>query len=390
VLGFGPSPFVVLLASVLKPVDDTRMRGKFAKTLRERPAVQVHIAGRKAGLGTGPTPPRLWQHPIFSDSRLSLGRLVAQWRYWWLLLRLRPNMVIVHAPELLPLTMLWQWLASGRQFLYDIRENYALNIQTQQVYQGNVRRWLAAGIRWVEKHAAQRSAGLILAEASYATELPFLALLPANRVITLENKYQPDKQETLALWPRTRLLATEPLRLLYSGTISDLNGVWEAIGLTKALRNAWPGGAALTITGFCQQPGLLPQLEEAVAQNAAWLTLKGGAEPVPHSQIVAEIGRSHVGLLPYRPHPSTARCRPTKLFEYLAHGLPVITTPNPLWRELVLAHQAGLQLDFAAPIDGVALAAQLQAGNYYPNGAPKEVLWEAEGKKLWLLLDSIF
>ncbi|QKG52142.1 hypothetical protein [Hymenobacter sp. BRD67] len=41
-------------------------------------------------------------------------------------------MVIVHAPELLPLTLLWQALRRGRQFAYDIRENYALNVGTQR------------------------------------------------------------------------------------------------------------------------------------------------------------------------------------------------------------------------------------------------------------------
>ena len=106
-------------------------------------------------------------------------------------------MVIVHAPELLPLTLLWQALGRGRKFLYDIRENYALNVSTQRVYQGLTRRGLAAGLRWVEARAARRAAGVILAEASYAAELPFLSELPAGRVVVLENKYQPLPGEVL-------------------------------------------------------------------------------------------------------------------------------------------------------------------------------------------------
>ncbi|QNP51832.1 hypothetical protein H9L05_18085 [Hymenobacter qilianensis] len=39
---------VVLLASVLKPLNDTRMLGKFARTLLARPNVVVHVAGRRA------------------------------------------------------------------------------------------------------------------------------------------------------------------------------------------------------------------------------------------------------------------------------------------------------------------------------------------------------
>ena len=86
--------------------------------------------------------------------------------------------MIVHAPELLPLTLLWQWLGKGRQFIYDIQENYALNVSTQRVYRGLVRRGLAAGLRWVQGLAASRAAAVILAEASYADELPFLTALP--------------------------------------------------------------------------------------------------------------------------------------------------------------------------------------------------------------------
>ncbi|MGY3087268.1 glycogen(starch) synthase [Hymenobacter sp. UYAg731] len=386
--GSGSSQFVILLASVLKPVDDTRMRGKFAETLAGRAGTRVHIAGRgPAGAATGHANIRL--HPIFNGSRLSLGRLAAQWRYGQLLRRLKPDLVIVHAPELLPLTLLWQALGRGRKFLYDIRENYALNVSTQRVYQGFTRRGLAAGLRWVEARAARRAAGIILAETSYAAELPFLSQLPPARVVVLENKYQPQPGEILRPQPLALPPLAAPLRLLYSGTISELNGVWEAVALARELRAAWPGGVRLTIVGFCQLPELLGQLREQAAGNSDWLALIGGDELVPHARIVAEIGRSHLGLLAYRAHPSTERCRPTKLFEYLAHGLPVLTAPNPLWQELLSMHEAGLSVDFGQSIDGPALVARLQSHSFYPNGIPTDALWAGEGKKLWHLLDSV-
>jgi glycogen(starch) synthase len=243
----------------------------------------------------------------------------------------------------------------------------------------------------VEDHAARRAAAVVLAEASYAPELPFLARLPTSRVLLLENKYQPQAGEILPRAARSRPLPTEPIRLLFSGTISELNGVHEAIALARQLRSAWPGGARLTIIGFCQQTALLAKIQQVAAAEAEWLTLVGGAELVPHAAIVAEIGRSHLGLLPYRPHPSTERCRPTKLFEYLAHGLPVLVPPNPLWAELVQEYQAGLVADFGQP---AAVAAQVadawQADAFFPIGPPTNaVLWTEEGKKLRHLLESI-
>jgi glycosyltransferase involved in cell wall biosynthesis len=387
-------PPFVLLASVLKPVDDTRMREKFAETLLTCPDLHVHVAGRGTDNDLNPdlVSARVTHHRIFQGSRLSFNRLRAQWRYWRLLQVLRPMLVVVHAPELLPLTLLWQALGQGRQFLYDIQENYALNIGTQAVYRGGLKRLLAAGLRWVETLAARRAAALLLAEASYADELPFLTLQPPGRVLVLENKYQPAPNEVLPAQAQPRPVPGQPLRLLFSGTIAELTGVHEALALAEALGARWPGGALLTIIGFCQRPALLAELQSWAASGRP-VRLLGGAQPVPHADIVAEIGRSHLGLVLYRPHPSTARCRPTKLFEYLAHGLPILTTDNPLWASLVQHYQAGLALlPGEAPADAAErLVAALGPSRpaFYPQGPPKEAQWASEGKKLGLLLESL-
>ncbi|MEJ7661386.1 MAG: hypothetical protein WKG07_18200 [Hymenobacter sp.] len=120
-----------------------------------------------------------------------------------------------------------------------------------------------------------------------------------------------------------------------------LNGVREAIELTRALRAAWPGGAVLTIIGFCQQPACCASCKPGRRPNAPGSRWWAGPNWCRTPRIVAEVGRAHLGLLPYQPHPSTARCRPTKLFEYLAHGLPVLVPANPLWAGVVQAHGAG-------------------------------------------------
>ncbi|MBB6059484.1 glycosyltransferase involved in cell wall biosynthesis [Hymenobacter luteus] len=382
-----PPSLTILLASVLKPLDDTRMLGKFGHTLARRPGTTVHVAGRLA-----PTPPalpdHLHTHALLDGSRLSLARLRAQWRYWQLLRRLQPQVVVVHAPELLPLTVLWQLRGLGRRFAYDVRENYALNIRTQQVYPAWARGLLANLVRGLEALAARRAWAVLLAERSYAEELPFA--WPAKTLV-MENKYQPNAAEAApAVFPRRLPTPAEPLNLLYSGTISELNGVWEAIRFTQHLRAAWPG-VHLTIIGACQQPGLLPRLQAAVAAAGGAVTLRGGAGLVPHAEVVAEMRRSHLGLLPYRPHTSTARCVPTKLFEYLAHGLPMVVPPNPLWQALVQEHGAGLVLDFQEPAypAAPALSAALSQPAYYPRGIPAEAFWDSEAEKLHHLMDSI-
>jgi len=384
----------VLLASVLKPVDDTRMREKLAETFLAGPTLHVHVAGQSTpdDLNAELVSSRVTHHRIFWGTRLSFNRLRAQWRYWRLLRMLRPVLVVVHAPELLPLTLLWQALGQGRQFIYDIQENYALNIGSQGVYRGLPKRLLLAGLRQVEALAARRAAALLLAEASYADELPFVSELPPDRVLVLENKHQPPAGTHQPAQRPAPPVPGQPLRLLFTGTISELNGVREALALTEALGPHWPGGAQLTIIGFCQQPELLAEIQGWVAAGRP-VRLVGGTQPVPHAQVLAEIDHSHLGLALYQPHPSTARCRPTKLFEYLAHGLPVLVPANPLWASLVRQHEAGLVWevgeDLAALAARIAVALGPAGTQFYPQGPPADVLWASEAKKFGHLLETI-
>ena len=108
-----PRPVTILLASVLKPLDDTRMLGKFGRTLAARANTQVHVAGRAAAEPAA-LPANLHTHALLHGTRLSWERLQAQRRYWQLLQRVRPDVVFVHAPELLPLTALWQAAGPNR------------------------------------------------------------------------------------------------------------------------------------------------------------------------------------------------------------------------------------------------------------------------------------
>ncbi|MBW3126980.1 glycosyltransferase [Hymenobacter profundi] len=377
-------PTTILLASVLKPLDDTRMFGKFGRTLAERLGIQVHVAGRRAPHPPG-APTNLHTHELLAGSRLSWQRLAAQWRYWQLLRQLRPQLVFVHAPELLPLTRLWCSQGRERHFIYDVRENYALNILTQQVYPHVLRQLLAKLVRRIETAATRRAAALVLAERSYAEELPFATL---NNSVILENKYQPPPNEPASAAPHALPMLPAPLELLYSGTISELNGVFDAIAFTHAFRQVWPT-ARLTIIGFCQQPEVLRRLQQAVTAAPEALTLLGGDQLVPHREVVRVIQRSHLGLLPYQPHPSSWRCVPTKLFEYAAHGLPMLLPYNALWLAATQAYTAALPCaDFAQP-NATALAADLRATRFYPHGIPTDVFWASEAAKLWSVVDAI-
>ncbi len=321
-------------------------------------------------------------HPLFSFNRLSVGRLTAQKKFWNLLREIKPEVLVVATHELLPVA----WLYCKRhacRLVYDVRENYFLNLTTQQVYPGLLGKALGLLVRGIEKAVAPSVSHFFLAEEAYAQELPFLG----NRFTVVQNKYLPSSVFTSTHQKNpVSLREARPLRLLYSGTISRLYGVLEAVKFTQQLRT-WVPEAELTIIGYCADKGFLQELKQHI-QPLPFVRLIGGDALVPHQEILKQEQQHHLGLLPYHPHPSTFTCIPTKLYEYMGNGLVVITEENPLWATLLERATAGISYSFSQELTSPKVEILLNQ-TYYLNGIPKEVFWLGEERKVQRIIQGL-
>jgi glycogen(starch) synthase len=363
----------ILLASVLKPINDSRMFRKLGLSLAKLPRTQIHIAGYAAPIP--PAPENITFHPLFRFKRLGLSRFLASWHFFKLLWQLSPQVIIVGTHEFLLAALVYKIFRQYR-LVYDIRENYYLNLTTQGIYSPFLSRLLANIIRLTERLTAPFVDYFFLAESSYAAELSFLQ----EKYLILQNKYQPvEKKIDFTVHYPGRQLPTGNINLLYSGTISELYGVFWAINLLEALNQVAPI-FKLTIIGYCPQPEVLARLK-ALLSNQTAITLIGGDYLVPHADIIAAIHNSHVGLLPYQPHPSTFNCVPTKLFEYLGNALPVIIQQNPLWEVLIQQYEAGLAINFQ-DFDASAIYEALTNQTFYQHKNLKDIFWQSEEEKL--------
>ncbi len=363
----------VLLASVLKPLDDPRMAGKFAASLAG--SFEAVLLGQP-----GQVPDGCIAVAVKPFGRLSWRRFAFPFRFLLTLMGLRPSLAVVHAVELLPFAALY-CLLSGCKLVYDVQENYMGNILAQGVY-GRWLRWpLARAVRLAEWACRPLTAHYILAERCYVAECPFVA----GKYTVLENKAL--RAEGLARPKNAWHGGPFPplLKLLFCGTVSPHYGIWEAVDLAERLYRA---GTALELAVVGKAGAALRKRLEARAKQLTFLTLDVREEAVPHRQVLAAMHLADLVLLPYPPNPSTWQCIPTKMFECLAYGLPMLVQQNPLWDQLCAGHSAAVFTDFAS-VPAKSLTDTLLAHRFYPAGPWAGAFWDLEGKTLLELAKSL-
>jgi len=365
----------IVIASILKPVNDTRMTEKLGGSLLQH--YDVHIIGFPAAHTR--LDGMLTVHPLPFFKRLSFKRLLARIKVLSKTVRLRPDVFIITTHELLTAGLAAKAL-TGCRLIYDIQENYWRNILYTPAFPPILRPFIAAVVRLRERVAMKFVDHCFLAEAGYRHELRFL---PA-RVTVLENKIlRPRNEAQLPI--NRRYPEGKPLQLLFSGTLAESTGVFTAIRLVQAL-HALDNTVRLTITGYCALPGQLEQLrKECNAVN--YIHLTGGDRLVPHQDILTAIQLADAGIIAYPPNPATQNSIPTKLYEYLGYHLPILLIDHPVWQQRCTPYNAAVTFDNDAP-DAAEILRQLRMQTFYTT-APTGIYWDTEAEKLQAVIESV-
>lgn len=358
----------VVIASILKPVDDTRMLEKFGLSLAETNKYDINIIGFESK--NTPVFDNIQFFPIKRFSRVSWQRLSAPWQIYKIILKVKPKVIIVNTHELLIVTSLYKILF-GCTFYYDLRENYWQNIWNTSVFPLWAKPFVATWVRlkeWATKPFIQ---GYILAEKAYNRQLPFLG----KNVEVIENKYAPQAGE------RTAYRNPDPshLDLVFSGTLSSENGLFEAIELSKKL-HALDDTIRLRIVGYCALKSELERLKEAIRDHD-FIELNGGDHLIPHSEIIEAIEKADFGFVMKKNNNGTNDEKLlTRIFEYTANHLPILLINNPHWIAFCQQFNAAIVLE--KDIDLNHLLGQMKSRNFYNQGDTSVSLWKEEEKKL--------
>lgn len=351
----------IVLASILKPVDDTRMFEKMALSLSGVNNYQIFVIGYPTK-GTLNRDQNITQFSLNPFKRISLGRLTAPWQVLKITYQVKPELLIVNTHELLIVGVLNR-IFFGTKIIYDIRENYWRNILHTQAFPTPFRFLIACWVRLKEKLAAPFFNGFILAEKTFEKELTFLS----NKHVIIENKMRVPAGFR-------RALSGEKIKLLFSGTLAESTGVYYAIKLAKKLHQVDPK-VELTIIGFCALQPTLLEIRKAI-DTQPFISLIGGDQLVPHPEIIDAITQSDFGIIAYPPSYHIENRIPTKLYEYLACRLPILLQNYPPWVQICEPFPAAVNLDFNH-LEPDALLSKMKSIRFYQT-PPTEVTWLSE------------
>ena len=199
----------IAIASVLKPIDDTRSYKKIAQSLAKNSDYSITLVGPSYRTKGNIKHKKI--EAIFTSvgKPLSLRRIYIPLIIGYNLIKLKPHIIIVNSYELL-IVMIINQIIFGSKIVYDIQENYYLNLITQRNYTSLIKYPVAGLIRLKERLTSPFITHFILAEKCYSIELPFLG----TKYTTIENKAQKIQLK------KNVFGENEKLKFLFSGNIS--------------------------------------------------------------------------------------------------------------------------------------------------------------------------
>jgi len=265
--------------------------------------------------------PRLTVHALPVPTR-RLGRFLLALGVWRQVLRHGPfRLVHFHDPELVPAMAILAVLSPGTYTLFDIHEDLALQMASK--------RYLPP---WARLPAARLTAFMLRMAGSL-----FSGFAPATEAIA--RHWPPAQTRVVHNYPKALFTAAltppDPHRVLYVGGLSQERGILNALQALAAARRQRPL-LRLELVGWIMDGDTGRAIRAAVAEG--WCLHIPYLAPEALARHAAGAG---IGLVTLLPRPNYLESLPTKLFEYMAMGIPVLASDFPLWRVLVEGSGSG-------------------------------------------------
>lgn len=316
---------MIIHFTTVHPRDDSRIRSKMMSALSERYPRCVSLfvqdgrgdeSDQVAGYEVVDTGPRLRR-----IKRMSVGG----WRMFRSILRARPRIAHFHDPELIP------WAVALRLFgiriIYDVHEDYPEAVTENYRVPKALRTILPPFVRLLEW-----------------ASMPFFSAI-VTVTPQIQQKFNKSKTILVRNFPMVREFhqpADTPMRerpgeFAYIGTITrnrNIIGMIEAVGAVKDT------DVVLRLAGHFP----VAADRDAAIGHPSWNRVRFDGW-VSRDGIADILANARAGLVVLKPVAHEMQTLPIKLFEYMAAGVPVISSDFPIWRQIVDDAGCGLLVD---------------------------------------------
>jgi glycosyltransferase involved in cell wall biosynthesis len=246
--------------------------------------------------------------------------------------------------------------------------------------------WIIRALKWVERRSVH------FADAAVAVHEPHLDALvahgnPRDKFTIVMNLPDPDmfRRRNGDHHPSSEFT------LIYHGMVGTRNGLDVAVRAAGIVHGELPG-LKLRIIGDGDD---FPRVRRLVDELgiAETVQLDQGLRPI--EELIEVLEQASVGVVPIIDDPFTKYMLPVKLLEYVALGMPVISSST----DTIRAHFSDDQLAFIPPGDAGALAASIV--ELYRDPARRSKLadqadrftnehnWPREKQKYYQIVDSM-
>jgi glycosyltransferase involved in cell wall biosynthesis len=233
------------------------------------------------------------------------------------------DLLLIHDPELL---LALPPRRKRPPTVWDVHEDTAAALSTKPWLPRPLRPAAAMAVHTAER-SAERRVHLILAEQGYVSRFRHPHPVVPNTTYVPEN-------------PAPPAAPGDDQRVIYVGHLSLDRGVGEMIELAALLR---PHGITVELVGQADAQARA-RIEPAKAEGLIrWPGF------VPNDRAMPMIDGAVAGLSLLQDEPNFRHSLPTKVVEYMARGVPVVTTPLPTAVELITRYECGLVVPFGDP-----------------------------------------
>lgn len=272
----------------------------------------------------------------------SRNRLDRMTRIAWRLLRAarrdRADVCHLHDPELLWIGVLLK--LGGCRVVYDVHEHVPKQIMDKFWIKPWARRVLSLVAQAAEAICARIFDAVVAATPAIAEQFP------ASKTVVVQNF--PSAAAARRPLDDAPPFAERPYAFAYTGGLTEVQGVRQIMAIAAILPRELRG----VLAGWFDSA----DLEGAVRASAGWsrVEYRGGIRP---DAVLDLLLGARCGIVVSHPIGNYLESYSTKMFEYMACGLPVVCSDFPLWGRIIGEADCGILAD---PLDPPAFAAAIE------------------------------